>query len=73
MDNFGTVISYPKDLIMNMIYDTKDIDRKITKGAYKGLTPLQKAVIQATPFKNYMELYDLPSKRSYFENQILKQ
>lgn len=35
------------------------------------MTPIERSIIKATPFKNIIELNDLPSKRNYYETQIL--
>ena len=70
IDNFGSIISYPVDLIQGAIRDDVKPNKKITRGAYKGNTKFEKALWQSTPFKNVKELNDIPSKRRYYEKQI---
>lgn len=70
IDNFGSIISYPADLIQGAIRDDVKPNKKITRGAYKGNTKFEKALWQSTPFKNVKELNDIPSKRRYYEKQI---
>ena len=71
LDNWGSIISYPMEMLYNKIYDKKDSNKRIIRGAYKDRTPVEKAIIQATPAKAIIELWDLPSKRNYYEKQIL--
>jgi hypothetical protein len=42
----------------------------ITRGAYRGKTQLERNVWKITPFKNLIELNDIPSKRRYYDTQI---
>lgn len=73
LDNFGNVISYPKDVAYSLVNDGVELNKKITRGAYKGMTVLEKNLIQLTPYKNVIELNDIPSKRNYYKKQILKE
>lgn len=70
IDNFGIIASYPGEQIYNAIVDKTNVNKKITRGAYKGSTRLEKALWQSTPLKNVKELNDIPSKRRYYEKQI---
>ena len=51
--------------------DKKDKNKRIKRGAYKGMKPIEKAIIQSTPIKSIIEIQDLPSKRNYYDKQIL--
>lgn len=43
-----------------------------TPGAYEGKTKLERSIIKATPYKNWIEqIHDSQKKRNYFENQIM--
>lgn len=70
IDNFGIIASYPIEQIQNLFTGKSTVNKKITRGAYKGNTRLEKALWQSTPFKNVKELNDIPSKRRYYEKQI---
>lgn len=71
LDNVGSVISYPIDLIVSNSRDKKSkLNKRIVRGAYKGDTPLERALWKLTPFKNLIELNDIPSKRRYYDTQI---
>jgi len=41
--------------------------KKISRGAYKGMTELERWLIKITPIKNLWELQDIPSKLRYYE------
>lgn len=73
LDNVGSVISYPYDLILilfNMRGEKSKQDKIITRGAYRGKTQLERNIWKITPFKNLIELNDIPSKRRYYDTQI---
>lgn len=71
LDNVGSVISYPYDLILSNIRGEKSKQGKmITRGAYRGKTQLERNIWKITPFKNLIELNDIPSKRRYYDTQI---
>lgn len=55
---------------MDYLQIKKDKNKVISRGAYKGDTQLEKAFWQSTPFKNVIELNDIPSKRRYYDKQI---
>lgn len=71
LDNWGSLMSYPLEQIYNLATDKKGKNKTITRGAYKGMKPVEKALIQSTPIKNLIEIQDLPSKRNYYDKQIL--
>lgn len=72
-DTVFNITAYPFDLIYRIFFDEDNPknDRKISRGAYKGWTPVQRDIMKATPFKNVYELNDIPSKRRYYETQIM--
>lgn len=70
IDNFGAIVSYPIEQFYGLFTDEKDKNKVISRGAYKGDTQLEKAFWQSTPFKNVIELNDIPSKRRYYDKQI---
>ena len=70
IDNFGAIVSYPIEQFYGLFTDKKDKNKVISRGAYKGDTQLEKAFWQSTPFKNVIELNDIPSKRRYYDKQI---
>lgn len=74
LDNFGNVVNETISPITNMfsLTNTRERDKRITRGAYKNMTPLERSLLKSTPFKNVIELNDLPSKRRYYETQIIK-
>lgn len=72
LDNVGSVITYPFDLLMSNMQDKKNKKGKIiTRGAYRGKTQLERDLWKTTPFKNIIELNDIPSKRRYYDTQII--
>lgn len=74
IDNFNNLVMEtisPLTSLMSLS-DARDRDKRITRGAYKHMTPFERALIKCTPFKNIIELNDLPSKRRYYETQIVK-
>lgn len=50
-----------------------DLNKRIKKGAYKGMTNMEKQLIKLTPAKNVIELQDIQSKRNYYRRFILKE
>ena len=72
-DTILNITAYPFDLIYRIFLDEDNPknERKISRGAYKGWTPVQRDIMKATPFKNVYELNDIPSKRRYYETQIM--
>ena len=50
--------------------DIPEKDRLIKRGAYKNMTPAERATIKLTPFKNLWELQDIQSKRDYYNKFI---
>lgn len=74
LDNLGNVVNETISPITNIfsLTNTRERDKRITRGAYKYITPLERSLIKSTPFKNIIELNDLPSKRRYYETQIIK-
>lgn len=52
-------------------YLSGEDEKKISKGAYKGMYDWQKYGIKMFPFKNIWELQDIPAKRRYYETQIM--
>ena len=56
---------------MPWLYNIDDVGKEITRGAYKGMTQFERSLWKMTPFKNVMELNDIPSKRRYYETQIM--
>lgn len=71
LDNVGSVISYPLDILVSNTRDEKNKKTKIiTRGAYRGKTQLERDLWKTTPFKNIIELQDIPSKRRYYDTQI---
>lgn len=73
LDNFGNIINETISPITNMfsLTNARERDKRITRGAYKNMTPLERSLLKSTPFKNVIELNDLPSKRRYYETQII--
>ena len=73
LDNFGNIVNETISPITNMLSltEARERQKRITRGAYKNMTPIERSIIKATPFKNIIELNDLPSKRNYYETQIL--
>lgn len=74
LDNFGNIVNETISPITNMfsLTNARERDKRITRGAYKNMTPLERSLLKSTPFKNIIELNDLPSKRRYYETQIIK-
>lgn len=74
LDNLGNIVNETISPITNFfsLTNSRERDKRITRGAYKNLTPLERSLIKSTPFKNLIELNDLPSKRRYYETQIIK-
>ena len=74
-DNIGTLVWQSilpvTSLMVPYLYDSEDIGKEITRGAYKGCTQFERALWKLTPFKNVKELNDIPSKRRYYETQIM--
>lgn len=72
-DTVFNITAYPFDLLYRIFLDEDNPEnaRKISRGAYKGWTPVQRDIMKATPFKNVYELNDIPSKRRYYETQIM--
>lgn len=73
LDNVGGVISYPFTLLYEQTIrpdKPSKINKRISRGAYRGKTQIEKALWQLTPFKNIIELNDIPSKRRYYDTQI---
>lgn len=70
LDNWGSIVTYPFDIISSYITGDTKWNKRITRGAYKGRKPIEKAIIQSTPFKVFWEMEDLPSKRNYYTKQI---
>lgn len=57
LDNVGSVISYPLDILVSNTRDEKNKKTKIiTRGAYRGKTQLERDLWKTTPFKNIIEL-----------------
>lgn len=71
LDNFGGIPSYALSQVVNAISDKRNKKGIIKRGAYKGNTYLEKMLWQATPFKNVKELNDIPTKRNYYQKQII--
>lgn len=73
LDNLGNIVNETISPITNFfsLTNSRERDKRITRGAYKNLTPLERSLIKSTPFKNLIELNDLPSKRRYYETQII--
>ena len=75
IDNFGTLVWSSilpvTSLAMPWLYNIDDVGKEITRGAYKGMTQFERSLWKMTPFKNVMELNDIPSKRRYYETQIM--
>jgi len=72
LDNVGSVISYPYDLILSNIRGEKSkYGKMITRGAYRGKTQLERNIWKITPFKNLIELNDILSKRRYYDTWII--
>lgn len=72
IDSFGSLIYSPITALWDVIDPfAKPKSKYIEKGSYEGFTRFQKAVIKATPFKNLLELNDIPSKRRYYEQQVM--
>ena len=73
LDNFGNIVNETISPITNMfsLTNARERDKRITRGAYKNMTPLERSLLKSTPFKNVIELNDLPSKRRYYETQII--
>jgi len=72
LDNVGSVITYPFDLLLSNMQDKKNKkDKIITRGAYRGKTQLERDLWKTTPFKNIIELNDISSKRRYYDTQII--
>ena len=73
LDNFGNIVNETISPITNTLSltEARERQKRITRGAYKNMTPIERSIIKATPFKNIIELNDLPSKRNYYETQIL--
>ena len=74
LDNFGNIVNETISPITNLfsLTESRERDKRITRGAYKNMTPLERSIIKSTPFKNIIELNDLPTKRNYYETQIVK-
>lgn len=71
LDNYGDLVSIPVKSLFDLnklILD--EPDKKISRGAYKGMEQWQRSLIKTTPFKNLFELKDIPSKRRYYNTQI---
>lgn len=45
-------------------------DKRIKKGAYRGMTKNQKTLIELTPARNLIRLKDIKSQRDYYNNKI---
>lgn len=45
-------------------------DKRIKKGAYRGMTKNQKTLIDLTPARNLIRLKDIKSQRDYYNNKI---
>ena len=74
LDNFGNMVNETISPITNFfsLTETRERDKNITRGAYKGMTPFERSLIKLSPIKNIWELNDLPTKRRYYETQIIK-
>ena len=74
LDNFGNIVNETISPITNLfsLTESRERDKRIARGAYKNMTPLERSIIKSTPFKNIIELNDLPTKRNYYETQIIK-
>lgn len=47
------------------------VERPVSRGAYRGMQKWEQNLWKATPFKNYIELQDIQSKRNYYQKQVL--
>ena len=68
-----TPICIPQQKLIKETYTKDEVskyNKRITRGAYRGKTQLERNVWKITPFKNLIELNDIPSKRRYYDTQI---
>lgn len=72
IDSFGSLAYTPISAIWDLLDPFgKPKSKYIEKGSYEGYTRFQRALIKSTPFKNILELNDIPSKRRYYEKQVM--
>lgn len=71
---FNDIWNWVSDSIVELFTgeEAPDKQRLIKRGAYKNMTPAERAVIKLTPFKNIWELQDIQSKRDYYNKFIRK-
>lgn len=58
--------------LLNIANVFSDPFGEVDRGAYEGMTKLERSFIRVSPFKNYVEMWDPKSKQMYLENQIMK-
>lgn len=59
--------------VYSLFSDEPPYTKIVNKGAYKGMTDIQRDMIKLTPFKNVIELQDIQSKRNYYRRMILNE
>lgn len=68
----GNMLFNPSETWDDFLNIFSDDPKLVTKGAYKGMTPLEKSLIKLTPQHNLWEQYkDSKGKRTYLENQVM--